>query len=308
MAGDDKDAKISARVTTVTRRHVNVITPEGEELRGTFASKELSLAPGDLVRFERHGKQIFVPEMQPRRNQLQRSYREKTKLLAANLDRLFIVTAPAPPFNSVFVDRVLVAANHEHIPTVLILNKAELVTTELDPILAIYEALGLPVIRMSAKRGEADELRGEYLHDEELEVAAFVGLSGVGKSTILNLLVPGADQRTGEISERTGQGTQTTTQAHAFLYDRSAAKLPPALLVDLPGLQSFGVSGLTRLELCAAFPDIWALARECDFSDCAHAKEQKCAVRDAVESGRLAPSRYANYLLLLDEIDSAKSY
>ena len=128
----------------------------------------------------------------------------------------------------------------------------------------------------------------------------------MGKSSILNALVPGARTRIGEVSERTGQGKQTTTQPRGFLYtSRTEAT---KIIIDLPGVQFFGLSHLTQLDVGQAFQEIAQAASGCKFRDCAHVKERSCAVRDAVASGAIARWRYQSYLQILEEIEEAKEY
>ena len=144
------------------------------------------------------------------------------------------------------------------------------------------------------------------LTQETLHAAAFTGISGVGKSTILRALLPEATIRTGEVRARTGQGRQTTSQTVGHLFQRAATA--PALLFDLPGVQQFGVCHLTESEVHAGFPELERLRSQCKFSDCSHHAEPACAVREAVLQGALAASRYRSYLDMIKEIRAAARY
>jgi ribosome biogenesis GTPase len=135
-------------------------------------------------------------------------------------------------------------------------------------------------------------------------VAALCGVSGVGKSTILNRLVPDAQARTGAVSDRTGQGKQTTTQPRAFLYGTGGDKA----IIDFPGVQFFGLSHETPQAITKAFPEFLAAAHGCRYADCRHLQEPECAVRTAIEAGTIASWRYDSYRQILQEIEDAREY
>jgi ribosome biogenesis GTPase len=144
------------------------------------------------------------------------------------------------------------------------------------------------------------------LEAPSLKVAALCGVSGVGKSTILNRLVPGADSRVGALSDKTGQGRQTTTQPRGYL-----CELPNGtrkILIDFPGVQFFGLSHVAADRLSDAFEEFHARKGACRFLDCRHLKEPDCAIRAAVERGEIARSRYESYLQIVEEIEDARAY
>jgi ribosome biogenesis GTPase len=177
--------------------------------------------------------------------------------------------------------------------------------------ISTYSKLGINLIMCSAKSGDGiDEIRA-LIEDPYVSVAALCGVSGVGKSTILNRLIPSAKTRTGEVSERTGQGRQTTSQPRGFVYPSSKDSdplSPPKIVIDLPGVQFFGLAHLDERDVIDAFSEIKEIGLDCRFRDCAHIKERSCAVRAAVESGAIARWRYQSYLQILEEIKEAKEY
>jgi ribosome biogenesis GTPase len=230
------------------------MTPEGEQLDGTYSSKSLDLVVGDLVEFERQPSQIVVKSLLPRKNVLKRSYRDVSKMLASNLDALFLVTAPGAQWNSEFMDRILCAAAHESIPCWVIFNKLDLAPDGCPSELAPYRKMGIPILSMSAKHDPKLEELEEILNQPQHQLIAFSGVSGVGKSTLLNRLVPQAQRETSEVSSKSGQGTQTTTQAYAFLRPKPTGG--QTTLIDLPGVQNFGLCHLDMAEVSAGFSDI----------------------------------------------------
>jgi ribosome biogenesis GTPase len=201
---------------------------------------------------------------------------------------------------------MLAAGRVQSIPTVLIVNKVDLGLGEIQSMIDTYARVGVSVVQCSAKRGDGIDRVRSLLEQQGVSVMALCGVSGVGKSTILNALIPGAKTRTGEVSEKTGQGRQTTSQPRGFLYsdDLNTARV----VIDLPGVQFFGLAHLTFSDVVLAFEEIGKLAHDCRFRDCRHIKEKDCAVRRAVEGGQIAAWRYQSYLQILDEIEEARDY
>jgi ribosome biogenesis GTPase / thiamine phosphate phosphatase len=159
---------------------------------------------------------------------------------------------------------------------------------------------------VSAKFSVNLEPLHELLSDPLLELVTFCGISGVGKSSLLNKLVPNGTQAVGAVSGKTGQGKQTTSQSFAYPFSRSGK--PMLFIVDTPGVQHFGLTHLTKREVAAGFEEIRTLSPSCDFRDCLHVKERGCAVLEALAEKRFSESRYQSYLHILDEIESAKPY
>jgi ribosome biogenesis GTPase len=224
--------------------------------------------------------------------------------MGANIDLLCVITGVGQVLNPTVIDRMLVAARVQQIPSLLVINKSDLGVEDLGAITDVYQEIGVEMIFCSAKFNKNFEEVERRIAAPSVRVSALCGVSGVGKSTILNRLVPGAKAKTGEVSERTGQGKQTTTQPRGFLYGPSNEKV----IIDFPGVQFFGLSHVTPEEVAAAFPEFVALAAGCRFANCRHLQEPDCAVREALEADRVAPWRYDSYLQILKEIEEARKY
>jgi ribosome biogenesis GTPase len=283
-----------------------LLAHDGTIVTGKLAAKKVDLVAGDIVSFERRNAEVFVTESVPAQRSLYRTFHGSVKRMGANIDQLCVITASGATWNPIAIDRVLAAGRVQAIPTVLVVNKVDLGVGEIKEMIETYATVGISVLQCSAKRGDGiDQLRA-ILEQPSVNVLALCGVSGVGKSTILNALIPGAKTRTGEVSDKTGQGRQTTSQPRGFLYPahNSSAKI----VIDLPGVQFFGLAHLTSQQVMVAFQEIADTAARCRFRDCKHVKEKECAVREAVEQGRIASWRYHSYLQILEEVEEAKEY
>lgn len=259
---------------------------------------------GDRVRFRINDAEKLegvVEEILPRRNFISRpqpsggSRRVLEQLVVANLDRLWVTVSLAePPLNLRFVDRILAAARFQEVPAGVILNKCDLAAApDPEPVAAVYRALELPVRVCSAASGAGIDGLREDLHGV---ISAFVGLSGVGKSSLLAALQPGLELRVQSVGEKHGHGRHTTTSSRLYRLDGGG------YLADTPGMREFGLWGMYQKQLVLGFAEIDAAADHCRFRDCLHGKEPGCAVREAVEAGEIAASRYESYRALLEEL------
>jgi ribosome biogenesis GTPase len=216
-------------------------------------------------------------------------YDHLQQVIAANVDQLMIVSSwREPTLWLELVDRYLITAQRNQLPALICLNKVDLAQdgTDCRTALEPYRKLGYPLILTSARTGQGlDELRA-LLHNRTTVLA---GLSGVGKSSLLTALEPRLQVKVGQVSQSSGEGRHTTSQASLIRLGSAGA------IVDTPGIREFGLAGLQRRALEQFFPEIAALSNSCRFKNCAHLTEPDCVVRQAVVSGGLAASRYHSY-------------
>lgn len=241
-----------------------------------------------------------VVRVLPRKSELKRPgprdsfYKQQT--LAANIDQVVIVASVTQPdFNYGFMDRFLLASNLNDLPFVLVLTKMDLLPNgeaDLSSDIRDFMKIVDKVIPVSVKSGDGlDVLRNELLGKSSV----FSGMSGVGKSTLINELVPDADLRTGDVRERDGKGRHTTTSSSLFDFPGGG------FVIDTPGIRSIGLMDLEPETLAKIFPGFFEGDHfTCKFSNCKHLKEPGCAVRAAVESGKISEARYASYLRILN--------
>ncbi|MCM8594535.1 ribosome small subunit-dependent GTPase A [Accumulibacter sp.] len=239
------------------------------------------------------GVQGVIVAHEPRGSLFYRSDVSRQKLIAANVTQVIIVVATEPPFSDELVTRCTVAAEAQNIAVLIVLNKCDL-GDRLGAAIAVLEPfvrLGYRVLRISARSDGARQLLPMLAGETSL----LIGQSGMGKSTLINALVPGARAATREISQALHSGRHTTTCSHLY---RPA---PACALIDSPGLTDFGLRHLTVEEIAAAFVEFRPLADQCRFRDCHHHREPDCRIRLALEEGNIDPRRYAAFLLLCSE-------
>jgi ribosome biogenesis GTPase len=301
-----------------------VKTTDGEfwnaRLKGVFKLDEITstnpLAVGDDVDLEPEpgdGRTAIITEIHDRRNYINRqapSRRFQHHIVAANIEQsLLLVTLKEPRTSQGFIDRWLVTCEAYHVPAILLFNKADLYRVkEEEKFLAyrdMYTAIGYRIFRMSIQTGEGLDTVKALLQGK---ISLLSGHSGVGKSSFLNALFPAMNLKTREVSGWSGKGIHTTTFAEMF--DLPAEALAKAgagggRIIDTPGMREFGLVDISKQELSGYFPEMRALAGQCQFNNCLHIEEPGCAVKKAVEEGRIYPDRYISYCHILQTIEPA---
>ena len=276
------------------------------KMRGIFRLKGMRctnpVAVGDLVQVEEKGGDApVVGAIEPRKNYIIRRSSNLSKefqIIAANLDQAVLVaTLTNPETSTTFIDRFLATAEAYQVPAVLAFNKVDLLVDNglselLEKLKALYQSIGYPVVTMSAATGEgADELRSILAG----KMSLLSGNSGVGKSSIINLMIPGAHVRVGDVSQTHHKGMHTTTFSELLDLPGGGA------IIDTPGVKAFGTIDFERAQVAHYFPEIFRISDNCRFNNCTHTHEPGCAVLTAVEQGDIAPSRYQSYLSILEE-------
>lgn len=264
------------------------------------------IAVGDIVEIVRedgdaNANNAMITEIVDRRNYIVRSSPHKKNqkhIVAANLDQaMLICTVKEPRTSNGFMDRFLVTAAAYHIPVVLVFNKRDIYKEkDLDKfaeLQALYEDIGYKVLLVSAEKGQGiDELVAEMKDKTTL----MSGHSGVGKSSLINRLLPGLDLRTKAVSGWSGKGLHTTT--YAEMYDLPAG----GKLIDTPGVREFGIVDITKTELSHYFIEMLPYLTQCQFNNCLHINEPGCAVKAAVDAGDIDVNRYVSYATILESI------
>jgi len=281
------------------------------------------IAVGDIINIEPEDeleRTALVTEIQDRRNYINRqspSHRMQHHIVAANIDQsLLLVTLKEPRTSQGFIDRWLVTCEAYHVPAILVFNKTDLYrkkeAEKFEAWKEMYEAVGYRVIRMSVETGEGVEEVKALLQGK---ISLLSGHSGVGKSSFLNAILPELRLKTQDVSGWSGKGTHTTTFAEMFdlpagpggLAGPGAERPDQGAVIDTPGMKEFGLVDISRAELSGYFPEMRALAGECQFNNCLHAEEPGCVVKQAVMEGDIAEDRYVSYRTILDSIDD-KNY
>lgn len=277
VAGEDRLCRISERIV--------------EEL-------ETLLAPGDDVLVEPWADQDWVVALAPRRTRLSRlaieGSRVTEQVVAANVDVLVIVAAAVKPaLKPGLIDRYLISADIGGVEPILCVNKIDLVD-EAPEAVSDYAALGVPVVLTSCETGQGiEELRARLGG----RLSVFAGQSGVGKSTLLNVLDPRLDLETQTVSEATEKGKHTTTSARMFRLEGDIR------VIDTPGIRKLGLAQLAPNELNLYFPDIAEHSAQCKFRDCGHTHEPGCAVQAALEAEKISARRYRSYLRIRESLE-----
>ncbi len=295
-------------VTKSTGSLCTVRTEQGEEIacgiRGKLRTKGIRstnpVAVGDAVELEEENGVFRITRIGERRNYLIRKSTNLSKeshILAANVDQaMILVTINHPETSTVFIDRFLVTAEAYRIPAVVIFNKTDLYTpaesNRLEELSGIYTAIGYPCHAVSVLENRNIEAIRQVLQGKTTVIS---GISGVGKSSLINAVEPELKLKTASISLSHDTGRHTTTFAEMFTLRDGGA------IIDTPGIRSFGMIDMKREEISHYFPEIFRYAAECRFYNCTHLHEPGCAVVEAIRQGAISESRYFSYLSLMEE-------
>lgn len=275
------------------------------KIKGNFRLKGIRttnpVAVGDMVEVAVKDDASYIIGIEPRRNYIIRkasNLSKESQILASNIDQaLLIVTLKEPVTNTTFIDRFLATAEAYNVPVVIVINKVDLLSDAddhdyLEAVKSLYEIIGYKVIKMNALAGDGLEELQQALAGK---VTLLSGNSGVGKSSIINLVLPGLNLKTGNVSESHHTGMHTTTFSEMFDLPGGGS------VIDTPGVKGFGTIDFDKAEVAHYFKEIFKISANCKYNNCTHTHEPGCAVRDAVENHYISESRYQSYLSILDD-------
>ena len=291
-----------------------VLTDDGQlfdcKVKGNFRLKGIRstnpVAVGDRVTIVTNQENTaFITDIEDRRNYIIRksiNLSKQSHIIAANVDQaLLVVTVNYPQTSTTFIDRFLASAEAYRIPVILVFNKTDLLDADevryQQMMASLYETVGYQCLQISAETGEGIDLLKQLLPDK---ITLLSGNSGVGKSTLINRLVPGVNLRTSEISDAHNTGLHTTTFSEMIHLEGEG------WLIDTPGIKGFGTFDMEPEELTSYFKEIFRFSQDCRFSNCTHTHEPGCAVLQALEDHFIAPSRYQSYLSMLNDKEEGK--
>ena len=287
------------------------------KIKGNFRLKGIRstnpVAVGDRVDIVTNQEgTAFITSIDERRNYIIRKSSNLSKqshILAANVDQAFlVVTIKCPPTSTTFIDRFLASAEAYRVPVVLVFNKRDLLDEDdlhyQDMMMTLYDTIGYQCVSISATTGEGVDQLMSML---EGKITLLSGNSGVGKSTLINRILPEANLRTAEISDAHNTGTHTTTFSEMLpIKSNDGESEAHGWIIDTPGIKGFGTFDMEPTELTSYFREIFHFAKDCKFSNCTHTHEPNCAVLKALDNHYIAMSRYQSYLSMLQDKDENK--
>ncbi len=304
MLGDSQAGIVVTRYSA----HADVEAENGEVLRCNLRRTLSGLVVGDKVVWRKGNRQLqgvsgVIEAVHPRKNAIARpDYYDGLKVIAANIDQIIIVSAVVPALSLNIIDRYLVICETAGIPAVIVLNKADMLSDaqrrEVQAQLDIYRNIGYQTMMLSAASGENMQKLTALL---ARGASVLVGQSGVGKSSLINRILPESDVPTGEVSEISGLGQHTTTSSHLYHLPQGGA------LIDSPGIREFGLWHLDREQITKGYREFQYFLGTCKFRDCKHGDDPGCALREAVRQGKIHPLRFENYHRLLAGLSETKS-
>ena len=286
-------------VKTDDGRFVDCKVKGNFRLKGIRTTNPVSV--GDHVSIIENGDVAFITAISPRRNYIIRrasNLSKESHIIASNIDLAFLVVSLVNPQTSTtFIDRFLATAEAYGVQAVIVINKIDLLDEEMteycNAIKYLYETIGYTVLTISASTGEGIDKLQEMLSGK---ISLLSGNSGVGKSTLINKLIPGVSARTSEVSEVHHTGMHTTTFSEMYpLPDNSG------YIIDTPGIKGFGTIDFNAEEVAHYFPEIFRISADCKYNNCTHRHEPGCAVKAALENHLISESRYASYLSIIDD-------
>ncbi|KAA6209602.1 small ribosomal subunit biogenesis GTPase RsgA [Avibacterium paragallinarum] len=295
--------------TVVTRYsvHADVEDEQGQIYRCNLRRTLSNLVVGDKVIWRKGNEQLqgvsgVIEAIHPRKNEITRpDYYDGLKVIAANIDRIIIVSAVVPELSLNIIDRYLVVCENANIPAVILLNKVDLLSEEqrqqVETQLKIYQDIGYQTMMISAKTGK---------HMQDLTAllssgtSIFVGQSGVGKSSLINAILPEVNAQVGEVSELSGLGKHTTTSSRLYHLPQGGD------LIDSPGIREFGLWHLNAEQITKGYREFQYFLGTCKFRDCKHLNDPGCALKEAVEKGKIHPIRFNNYHNLIESLSNIK--